>query len=123
MITTSSTIYWWFSHHTCHVGMYRTKEQKVFWEVDSIIVQGMSHNVLSFCVPTWLSCHVVETIYFSHKFFYKYSKLYGLTYKYKFHSFVGTDKQGFGFGGTGKKSFGRQFDTYGEVWRAFLILT
>lgn len=25
------------------------------------------------------------------------------------------DKQGFGFGGTGKKSFGRQFDTYGEV--------
>lgn len=27
---------------------------------------------------------------------------------------LGTDKQGFGFGGTGKKSFGRQFDTYGE---------
>ena len=29
--------------------------------------------------------------------------------------FPGTDKQGFGFGGTGKKSFGRQFDSYGEV--------
>ena len=28
---------------------------------------------------------------------------------------TGTDKQGYGFGGTGKKSFGRQFDTYGEV--------
>jgi len=28
---------------------------------------------------------------------------------------LGTDKEGFGFGGTGKKSFGRQFDTYGEV--------
>ena len=27
----------------------------------------------------------------------------------------GTDKQGYGFGGTGKKSFGRQFETYGEV--------
>ncbi|XP_029191100.2 ATP-dependent RNA helicase DDX1-like isoform X2 [Acropora millepora] len=27
---------------------------------------------------------------------------------------LGTDRQGFGFGGTGKKSFGRQFDTYGE---------
>ena len=27
----------------------------------------------------------------------------------------GTDKQGYGFGGTGKKSFGRQFDSYGEV--------
>ncbi|KAH9364012.1 hypothetical protein HPB48_020663 [Haemaphysalis longicornis] len=26
----------------------------------------------------------------------------------------GTDKQGFGFGGTGKKSFNRQFDSYGE---------
>ncbi|KAH7974784.1 hypothetical protein HPB49_019410 [Dermacentor silvarum] len=27
---------------------------------------------------------------------------------------LGTDKQGFGFGGTGKKSFGKQFDSYGE---------
>jgi len=27
---------------------------------------------------------------------------------------LGTDKEGFGFGGTGKKSFGRQFDTYGQ---------
>nr|XP_058944208.1 ATP-dependent RNA helicase DDX1-like [Pocillopora verrucosa] len=27
---------------------------------------------------------------------------------------LGTDKQGYGFGGTGKKSFGREFDTYGE---------
>jgi len=32
---------------------------------------------------------------------------------------LGTDKQGYGFGGTGKKSFGRQFDSYGEV----LLLT
>ena len=28
---------------------------------------------------------------------------------------LGTDKEGYGFGGTGKKSFGRQFDPYGEV--------
>ena len=28
---------------------------------------------------------------------------------------LGTDQEGFGFGGTGKKSFGRQFDSYGEV--------
>jgi len=28
---------------------------------------------------------------------------------------LGTDREGFGFGGTGKKSFGRQFDSYGEV--------
>jgi len=28
---------------------------------------------------------------------------------------LGTDKMGFGFGGTGKKSFDKQFDTYGEV--------
>ena len=30
---------------------------------------------------------------------------------------LGTCKEGFGFGGTGKKSFGRQFDSYGEVSR------
>ncbi|CAL1280444.1 unnamed protein product [Larinioides sclopetarius] len=29
---------------------------------------------------------------------------------------LGTDKQGFGFGGTGKKSFGKQFDSYGEAF-------
>ncbi|XP_064640088.1 ATP-dependent RNA helicase DDX1-like isoform X2 [Lineus longissimus] len=29
---------------------------------------------------------------------------------------LGTDKEGFGFGGTGKKSFGKQFDTYGEAY-------
>ncbi|XP_071824062.1 ATP-dependent RNA helicase DDX1-like isoform X2 [Apostichopus japonicus] len=29
---------------------------------------------------------------------------------------LGTCKDGFGFGGTGKKSFGRQFDTYGELY-------
>ncbi|XP_022108756.1 ATP-dependent RNA helicase DDX1-like isoform X1 [Acanthaster planci] len=29
---------------------------------------------------------------------------------------LGTDKNSFGFGGTGKKSFGRQFDSYGEAF-------
>jgi ATP-dependent RNA helicase DDX1 len=29
---------------------------------------------------------------------------------------LGTDKQGFGFGGTGKKSHARQFDTFGEPY-------
>lgn len=29
---------------------------------------------------------------------------------------LGTDKFGFGFGGTGKKSFGKQFDSYGEAF-------
>lgn len=28
---------------------------------------------------------------------------------------LGTDKEGFGFGGTAKKSHGRNFDSYGEV--------
>ena len=32
---------------------------------------------------------------------------------------LGTDKEGFGFGGTGKSSFGRQFDSYGEVGSIF----
>lgn len=29
---------------------------------------------------------------------------------------LGTDREGFGFGGTGKKSFGKQFDSYGECF-------
>lgn len=32
-----------------------------------------------------------------------------------FYSLLGTDKYGFGFGGTGKKSHNKQFDSYGEV--------
>ena len=36
---------------------------------------------------------------------------------------LGTDKEGFGFGGTGKKSFGRQFDTYGEVCYTFACIS
>ena len=28
---------------------------------------------------------------------------------------LGTDNQSYGFGGTGKKSYNRQFDMYGEV--------
>lgn len=31
-----------------------------------------------------------------------------------FYNNAGTDKESYGFGGTGKKSFGRQFDSYGE---------
>ena len=41
-------------------GFHRTKEQKVFCELDSIIVQNMNHNVLLFCAPTWPSYHVIE---------------------------------------------------------------
>lgn len=32
-----------------------------------------------------------------------------------FYPLLGTDKYGFGFGGTGKKSHNKQFDSYGEV--------
>ena len=35
---------------------------------------------------------------------------------------LGTDKFGYGFGGTGKKSYGRQFDSYGEVISCEVIL-
>ena len=33
---------------------------------------------------------------------------------------LGTDCLGFGYGGTGKKSNSRQFDTYGEVCSSLL---
>jgi len=35
---------------------------------------------------------------------------------------LGTDRQGFGFGGTGKKSFGRSFDDYGQTFGALQAL-
>lgn len=34
---------------------------------------------------------------------------------------LGTDKYGFGFGGTGKKSNNKQFDDYGEVTQLNII--
>lgn len=34
----------------------------------------------------------------------------------------GTDKFGFGFGGTGKKSHNKQFDSYGEVSLNWLLV-
>ena len=43
------------------------------------------------------------------------SKVKNVVLNTQFLLLPGTDKQGYGFGGTGKKSFGRQFDSYGEV--------
>ena len=37
--------------------VHRTKEKKVFWEFDSIIMQNMSHNLLLFCASLY---HVIE---------------------------------------------------------------
>lgn len=36
---------------------------------------------------------------------------------------LGTDRFGFGFGGTGKKSNNRQFDDYGEVYAELFLYT
>ena len=44
--------------------VHGTKETKVFWEFESIIMQNTSHNnLLLFCAPTWPSHHMIETIY------------------------------------------------------------
>ena len=40
--------------------VYRTIEEKVFWEFDSIIMQNMCHNLLLFCTQTWPSLHVTK---------------------------------------------------------------
>ena len=53
--------YGWFSPDVnAAMLVHRTKEKKVFWEFDSVIVQNMSHNLLLFCAPTWPCYHVIE---------------------------------------------------------------
>ena len=42
---------------TAAMLVHRTIEKKVSWEFDSIIIQNMSHNLLT---PTWPSYHVIE---------------------------------------------------------------
>ena len=42
--------YGWFSpDFTASMLVHRTKENKFFWEFDSIIIQNMSHNLLLLC--------------------------------------------------------------------------
>ena len=51
----------WFSpDFTAAMLVYRTIEENVFWEFDSIIMQNMCHNLLLFCTQTWPSHHVIE---------------------------------------------------------------
>ena len=40
--------------------MYRTIAKKVFWELNSIIMQNLSDVLPLFCTPTWPSHHVSE---------------------------------------------------------------
>ena len=52
--------YRWFSPDVIAAMLvHRTKEKKVFWEFDSIIMQN-GHNLLLFCAPPWPSYHVIE---------------------------------------------------------------
>ena len=56
-----SFVYRWFSPDvTAAMLVYRTIEEKVFWEFDSIIMQNMCRNLLLFCTQTWPSHHVIE---------------------------------------------------------------
>ena len=53
--------YKWFSPDvTAAMLVYRTIEKKVFREIDSIIMQNMSHNLLLFCTQTWPSRHEIQ---------------------------------------------------------------
>ena len=36
------------------------RNRKKSWELDSIIMQNMGHNLLLFCARTWPSYHVIE---------------------------------------------------------------
>ena len=40
--------------------VHRTKEKKIFWQFDSIIMQNKSHNLLLFYSSTRPSYHVIE---------------------------------------------------------------
>ena len=54
-------LYRWYSLDVIAAMLVnRTKEKKVSWEFDSIIMQNRSHNLLLFGAPTWPSYHVIE---------------------------------------------------------------
>ena len=44
--------------------VYRTVEEKVLRQFDSIIMQNMCHNLLLFCTQTWPSHHVIGMFLF-----------------------------------------------------------
>ena len=53
--------YRWFSPDiTAAMLVHKTIEKRVFWELDFIIMQNMSHKFVLFCTPTWPSHHVIE---------------------------------------------------------------
>ena len=45
---------------TAAMLVYRTIAKKVFWDLDSIIMQNSSDILPLFCTPTWPSHHVSE---------------------------------------------------------------
>ena len=56
-----SSINKWFSPDVIAALLVdRTKEKKVFWVFDLIIMQNINHNLLFFCAPTWPSYHMIE---------------------------------------------------------------
>ena len=52
---------WWFSPDVITAMLvHRTKEEKVFGEFDSIILENTSHNFLQCCTLTWPSYRMIE---------------------------------------------------------------
>ena len=59
LITWMKTKNWGFAYDvTAAMLVYRTMQQNVFWEFDSIIMENLWGHFLLFCTPTWPSNHV-----------------------------------------------------------------
>lgn len=78
----------------------------IYFRLENVHIKGTKSSMLC----------IFQIFFFYYTIIIKYNFLYFLPFFSQASLDLGTDKHGFGFGGTGKKSNDRQFISYGEAF-------